>query len=87
MTEAEKCERIAKCENFDELEKAFEEIGEITGSKKTYSPEKMKHKVFQLRIWLGAQGFHKRLPFNIFTRKYGIRAKAMELSWYLTNEI
>ena len=87
MTESEKCEVISKCENFDDLIKAFEEIGEISGSSKTYSPETMKHKILQLRILLGAQGFHKRLPFNVVTRKYGIRAKAIELSWYLSNEI
>ncbi len=86
MTDQEKTQRIQDCESFEELFAAFDEIGEIQGSRKPYSPERLKEKVVQIRLLMEGLTFD-RIPFNLITRTHGIRAKTMELFWYEINEI
>lgn len=87
VSDAEKSYIISNCESFGELSAAFDKIGPVRGSRKYYSPAKMKGKIEQLMVFLDGTNKLEDVPFNIFTRTYGIRAKAMELSYYHIKKI
>ena len=80
MTEAEKSHTIQLCETFEDLEKAFDLIGNVHGSSRTYEPAHLKAKLNFIRALITEQGYMS-FPLNVLTRTYGIRAKAMELAW------
>lgn len=87
MTESEKYKLIADCNTFEELKECFDKIGNVKGTKKEYTPQRLKEKVDQLILLVAQTEFTKFVPFNNLTRTYGIRAKVIELLWYHSRNI
>lgn len=78
MSEEEKAYKVCNVESFGDLKKVMDEIGEVMGSRKPYSPERLKEKIKQIR----ACGM-----LTLMTRTYGLRAKVAELMYYEKNNI
>lgn len=88
MTDAEKTQLIQDCEGFNELGAAFQVIGDVKGSSKSYTAERLTEKVSQLKFLIEHSGVSfDKIPFNNITRSHGIRAKVIELFYYEINGI
>jgi hypothetical protein len=86
MSESEKTQMIQDAQNAEELFAAFEKIGSVVGSRKSYTREVLEQKYITLRQLCKTIDFGN-VPFNNLTRTHGIRAKAMELLFYEKHEI
>lgn len=86
---------VQNCQSIEELEMCFDNLKEIKGTKrvsfvenkplevtKTYTAEKMKAKILQLRQFISLGIPFENIPWNLMTRTHGIRAKCMELFYY-----
>ncbi len=78
--EAENTKMVAEVENLDDLLRALDQIGEIQGGQKTYTPAEIKAQIRTLaQEWTALTQAEQKSKLNHITKKYGLRQKVYEL--------
>lgn len=84
MNDLEKTQLVQDCQTLDELKEVFYKIELVKGSRKDYSAIKLISYLDGLFLQKTELGYNMEdITWNLLTRTHGIRAKAMELIYYI----
>jgi hypothetical protein len=84
MIDLEKTQMVQDCQTSDELRETFLKIEPVKGSRKDYGAIKLIDYLDSLILQrTGLKYNMEEINWNLLTRTHGIRAKAMELIYYM----